>query len=196
MDESDIEAIARLHVVCMHDSLVTALGASYARSFYRYVTRSAREVTVTECDATGHIVAVAVISLEPSSFHRRLLLHTSLLPNLVMNVGGLLALLWSSRVGLKRSPNTHDQTATSSYPEMILIFTAPEARRHGYAAALVQQAERRLGLLGIPVYQVRTVLSPSNGALTFYRDQQFVPSGISVRLGTRFQVFTKQLGRG
>ena len=196
MDESDVEALARLHVACLSDSLVTTLGARYARSFYRYVTQSTREVIVTERDAAGHIVAAAVITLEPSTFYRRLALHTSLLPSLVWNIRVMPALLWSS---LRRSDlprDTRDPPAESPRPEMILIFTAPDVRRQGHAGAIVRRAEHRLGQLGIPAYQVRTVLSPSNEALAFYRDLRFVPSGTSVRFGVRFQIFTKRLSDG
>ena len=194
MDESDVEALARLHVACLSDSLVTTLGARYARSFYRYVTQSAREVIVTERGATGRIVAAAVLSLEPSTFYRRLIWHTSLLPSLVRNAPALLVLFWSSLGRSDPSLDTPDARAESPRPEMILIFTAPEVRRQGHAGALVRRVEHRLGQLGITAYQVRTVLSPSNAALDFYRARQFVPSGTSIRFGTRFQVFTKRLG--
>jgi ribosomal protein S18 acetylase RimI-like enzyme len=193
MDAPDVDALARLHVACLPDSLVTVLGARYARSFYRYVTRSPREVTVIERDDAGNVVAAAVVSLEPSSLNRRLMLQTSLLPSLLLNVPALLALFRSSFGTPGDSTTSEGAPAELPRPEMILIFTAPEVRRQGRAATLVRRAEQRLVQLGIPAYQVRTVLSPSNRALDFYRDLQFAPAGTAVRFGTRFQVFTKQL---
>ena len=200
MDDADVEAVARLHVACLPDSLVTTLGLGYARSFYRYVTRSSREVIVTERDGSGRIVAAAVVTLDPASFNRRLALRTSLLLSLMTNATAMVALWWSSRRAPLATRSVRgvlsgaEATPTdAALPEMILIFTARDARRQGRAAALVRSAERRLATLGIAEYQVRTVLDPSNRALDFYRDLKFVPSGTSVRLGTRFQRFTKRV---
>ena len=183
MDERDIADLAALHRSCLSDSVVAALGAPYVRSFYRYVTSSDKEIAFVERNKAGRIVAAAVISLDPATLNRRLLLHTSLLLNLIAHPFHALALV-SARGG----PSTHAER-----PEMILIYTSADERGHGRGSALIEQADRRLRQLNVAEYQVKTVASPSNPALAFYRNRNFTPSGTSFTLGRQFQVFTRRL---
>ena len=183
MDERDIADLAALHVSCLSDSVVAALGARYVRSFYRYVTRSDREISFVERNVAGRIVAAAVISLDPATLNRRLLFHTSLLLNLIVHPSHSLALVLA-RGG---------QSAHAALPEMILIYTSANERGHGRGSALIEQAERRLRQLNVPEYQVKTVADSSNPALAFYRNRNFTPSGMSFTLGRQFQVFTRRL---
>lgn len=193
MDERDVADLAQLHVSCLSDSVVAALGPRYVRSFYRYVTRSDKEIAIVERNQAGGVVAAAVVSLEPASLNRRLLFHTSLLSSFVRNAPHMLALLLSpdNEPGDRRVP---DRTRVSpATPEMILIYTAVDERGHGRGSALILEAERRLRELNVLEYQVRTVADPSNPTLAYYRNRGFAPSGTSFKLGRRFQVFTRTL---
>jgi GNAT superfamily N-acetyltransferase len=192
VDEPDIRALAQLHMSCLTDSFVSALGARYVNAFYRYVTRSDKEIALVERNRAGDIVAATVISLEPQTLTRRLLWRTPLLISVVRHAPRILALL---RPG-DRSPSRSapgDACVPASVPEMLLMFTAPGERGRGLATTLVGRADERLRDLKITEYQVRTVMDSSNRALAFYRDRQFVPRGTSFRLGKVFQVFTRAL---
>ena len=191
MDERDIEDLARLHVACLTDSAIGALGVAYVRSFYRYVTRSEREIAVVQRNHAGRIVAAAVVSLEPATLTRRLLWHTSLLVSAAANVWRLPALL--SPAGRSTAPASSSRTeAPSTTPEMILLFTSADERRNGLASALIEQVEHDLQQRQVSEYQVMTV-ADATAALAFYRAQHFTPSGTSFRLGKSFQVFTRKL---
>ena len=192
MNEHDIEELARLHVACLDDSTIGALGIAYVRSFYRYVTRSETEIVVVERNRAGRIVAAAVVSLEPATLTRRLLRHTSLLWSAVANASRLTALLWPP--GRSRARSVSRGTGVrSTTPEMLLLFTSGEERRNGRGGALVDQAERRLRERRVSEYQVMTVADASSPAFAFYLARHFTPSGTSFRLGKSFQVFTRTL---
>jgi GNAT superfamily N-acetyltransferase len=183
VDGRDIAELAALHAACLTDSSVTALGPGYIRSFYRYIIRSDRELAFVERNESGRIVAAAVVSLEPATLNRRLLLHTSLLVGLVTHPASLLTLAFAR----SRGPSNH------SLPELILIYTSVDERGRGHATALLEQAERRMRERNVTEYQVKTVADPANPALAFYRRRAFTPSGTSFTLGRQFQVFTRRL---
>jgi GNAT superfamily N-acetyltransferase len=194
--EPEIAELAALHRVCLAGSLVAALGPRYVRSFYRYVTRSDREATVVDRDADGRIAAAAVVSLDPSTFNRRLLFHTSLAMSVTRHAGVMVSLVASGlrRPGCVNAGPVYDESA--ALPEMILLYAAPGERRRGRGRSVVARVEHRLAELGVPEYCVRTVLDPANGALAFYRQIGFAPIGTSVRFGTCFQVFTRAVHAG
>ncbi|MBM3779090.1 MAG: GNAT family N-acetyltransferase [Acidimicrobiia bacterium] len=196
MNERDLVTVAGLHAACLPDSLVASLGPAYVRSFYRYAARSPRELVVTERNGHGLIVAVALVSLEPGTFQRRLLLHTSLLWSLARRAGVLVGLLWAAVQGRRSHAEPGESHLDSGVPEMLLIYTAARERRRGRARGLLREVERQLQRREVRAYRVRTVLDPSNSALAFYRRQDFVPCGTSVRFGTRFQVFARTLDPG
>jgi GNAT superfamily N-acetyltransferase len=191
VDEPDLRVLAQLHTACLADSFVTALGGAYVRSFYRYVTRSSKEFTLVERDAAGRIVAATVVSLEPESFNRRLLLHTSLLLHSVLRAPRMVRLLWPRGSGTAR--NATPTRVRHDLPEMLLIFTASGERGRGVGSALLRRVDDRLRQLNVREYQVRTVTDPSNRALAFYRDRGFTPAGTDARLGKQFQVFSRYL---
>jgi len=191
VDEPDIQVLAQLHAACLADSFVTALGDGYVRSFYRYVTRSGKEITLVERNTSGRIVAATVVSLEPASFNGRLLRHTSLLLHFVRRAPRVLGLLWPR--GSAASGGSTDTHAPHGVPEMLLLFTAESERGHGTGSTLLRRVEDRLRELHVRAYRVRTVMDPANRALAFYRDRGFIPTGTDARLGKHFQVFTRTL---
>lgn len=193
MHERDIADLARLHVACLDDSLVGVLGLGYVRSFYQYVAHSDKEFVVVERDQADRIVAAAVVSLEPATLNRRLLQQTPLFLNMVRRGHRMLGLiLWSAQRS-RRASVPGPAYEASSRPELILIFTSHEERGTGRGSALLRQVESHLRARDVREYEVRTVSDPANPALSFYRERAFTPAGISYRLGTCFQVFTRSL---
>jgi GNAT superfamily N-acetyltransferase len=162
------------------------MGAAYVRSFYRYVASSDREILVAERGAEGHPVAAAVLSLEPATLNRRLLLRTPLLMSALGRLPRMLPLLRGAVRG-------RSVELPAVLPQLILIFTAASERGKGRASALIGELERRLRQHGIPRYEVRTESDPANPALEFYRRRGFEVAGLSVRFGTPFQIFTRAI---
>ena len=193
MNGPDIANLAELHISCFKDSLVGALGEVYVRRFYDYVTTSEKEFVAVERDRQGRIIATAVLSLEPVTLNRRLLLHTPLLPRLLRRIPSVLAMLLSTATRSWRTPTNSRAYPPATRPELILILTAPAHRSKGLGGALIRQIERRLEALNVSEYEVRTLADPQNAALRFYRRLAFVPAGHAFRLGTCFQVFTRTL---
>lgn len=192
MNEREIADLVALHMSSLPDSTVSALGRRYARSFYRYVTRSDKEFTVVERNGNGSIVAAAVLSLEPATLNRRLLLHTSLGVQLLTRPRVFLPLVFGG-VGMKKD---EEVAATAGMPEIILLYTRADQRGRGRGTALIAQIEARLRDLRITAYQVKTISQPSNPALAFYRNRNFTLSGSSAALGRHFQVFIRRLDGG
>jgi GNAT superfamily N-acetyltransferase len=153
------------------------------------VTRSDKEITVVERNGDGSIVAAAVLSLEPATLNRRLLLHTSLFAHVLVRPRVLVPLMLGAG-GIKKGAAAE---AAASMPDIILLYTRANERGRGRGTALIDQVDARLRHLRITVYQVKTVAEPSNPALAFYRNRHFIPSGTSAALGRQFQVFIRRL---
>ena len=167
------------------------MGVGYAHAFYRYVARSARELIVTGRDDTGRIIAATVVSVEPATFNRRLLLHTPLLSRLVVHSATILADWW--RAPRDTQAVQSPVRALDAMPSMLLIYTAAGTRGAGHGAALLRAVEAQLQARGVAAYQVRTELHPGNRALRFYDTNGFTRAGVAVRLGKSFQVFVRRL---
>jgi GNAT superfamily N-acetyltransferase len=192
MDERDAGEVARLHVRCLPDSLLSTLGAGYTASFYRYVARSEHELLAIGRDGRGRPVAAAVLSLEPATLTRRLLWRTPLLIGALLGVHRLLpALAAAFRTG--RRAGAGRGGARAGGPQLILVFTAEDERGRGRATTLIRELEDRLRRRGVLRYEVRTEADPANPALEFYRRRGFEAAGLAVRFGTAFQVFTRSL---
>lgn len=195
MTPADIARLAELHRECLPDSVVSRLGAAYARSFYWYVSRSRTELLELERDAQGRISSAAVVSLDPRGMTRRLLFGTRLVPSLVLRGPALLAGMLRGRPA---SGGGAGDAATlrdvHDMPELILIYSSGAARSQGIGARLIERLEARLRALGVRRYQVKTVSDPGNRALSFYARNGFVADAVLEQRGERFQVFTKALG--
>lgn len=190
MREADFTDLARLHLACLPDSTTGALGLRYLVAFYRYIHQSPSELLIVEhrCD---QVVAAAVVSLDPATFQRRLLRHTPLRSSLARHPFTAAGLL---RALLATPPHGTGHAAVA--PEMILLYTAADARRQGYGAALIGEMERQLRDAGVREYTVKTVLDAGNPALRFYRNRGFIEAGTIIEFGRRFQQFTRAVPAG
>ncbi len=182
--------LAALHRECLPDSLVSELGGGYTKSFYRYLSRSEREKVFVLRDGQ-EVMSACVLSLEPNTLTRRLVLRTSLLAcaaaRLLVHPLGMLR-----QIAGRKSEVTHEHLADST-PEVILIFTTPGSRSRGVGSALLQQCEAFLKAQGIPRYLVRTIDDDNNRALKFYLKNGFSEHGRSTEHGRVFRVFKKTL---
>jgi GNAT superfamily N-acetyltransferase len=190
VDELEVRELAELHRSCLPDSVVSRLGPGYARSFYRYVTRSPRELVLSERDAEDRVVGGAVLSLDPVTLNRRLLTGTQLVPRMALRG----RLLWDLvrdllAPGSERGDENH-------LPELLLIFAASSVRGRGIGTGLVARLEAALAERGIAEYRVKTIADPANRALAFYERLGFSRAGEVVAQGRRFQVFRRRVPLG
>lgn len=185
----DLARLAELHVATLPTSLISRFGLGYARAFYRYVVRSDRELLCLERDQAGALQAGLVVSFDPGSLDRRLLLETPLL---------LAAALRPWRVPLKHivrdlwSGDTGEDLA-GHRPELIIIFVDPACQGRGVGAKLIRQCETALIERRISSYTVKTEDQPHNRALAFYSRNGFRLLGRVERHGVAFAVFEKEL---
>jgi ribosomal protein S18 acetylase RimI-like enzyme len=186
---TDCAQLAALHCEALPDSIVSELGARYARSFYRYLGSSAAERVFVTRDQ-GEVISGCVLSLRPKTLRRRLLLHTPLALHAVPWF--LRNLLNRRHAGASKSAAAPDPVP-AHIPELLLIFTAAHARSRGAGAALLEQCEAFLRSRGIGEYAVRTVDEPANRALQFYAKHGFTACGQAYGQGRVFRVFRKGL---
>lgn len=180
LDRDDVATLARLQTQLLPTSLVSRLGAHYARSFFRYVARSSRELVLVERDAGGRVAAGCVASLEIGSLQRRLVLSTWLLPALALH-----PMILVSALGGSSEP--------SGAVELVLLFTSQAARGTGAGSRLVARCESELARRGIRHYQVRTFADPNDPAYRFYIRRGFRQAGEFTAHGRRFALMNRDL---
>lgn len=180
LDADDVATLARLQTQLLPTSLVSRLGEAYARSFFRYVAGSDRELLLVERDAEKRIIAGCVVSLEIGSLQRRLLLSTRLLPALALRPIVLLSALGGG-------------SGPPGSVELVLLFTDPAARGSGAGARLVASCDDELTKRGITRYQVRTFADPSDPAFRFYIRRGFRQAGEFSVHGRRFALMNRDL---
>jgi ribosomal protein S18 acetylase RimI-like enzyme len=184
----DIEQLARMHVDALPDSLVSLVGERYARAFYRHAAASPSELIAIE-RAGGELCGACLMSLAPATLSRRLLTRTPL---------ALLAPLAIRRLPLRamaRGAAGPPADPQPPGPEILLIFTVPEARSRGLGARLLARCEALLAARGVDRLLVKTRDDPANRALAFYERAGFRRVGSRSVYGKRLVLFEKALQR-
>lgn len=176
----DLAELARLQVEVLPTSMVSRLGAGYARAFYRFVTRSEHELLLVARNNTGRIVGGCVVSLDISSFQRRLALSTPLVPAVLVRPAVLLSALGGNLV-------------PPSEVELVLLFTNPSAQGTGVGSSLMSRCEHELARRGVTSYFVRTFADASDPAQHFYRARGFRQTGEFTAHGRRFALLQRTL---
>ena len=192
LSREDRRRLAELHGECLPGSRVARLGRAYMRVFYGYVDRSPlEELFVTR--QGGRIASACVLSLRPATLSRRLALHTPLLlwaPVALFRLPILPRILGAFR---RREARTAGPPR-EGLPEILLVFTAPEARGRGAASALLARCESSLAQRGHRRYTVRTEDREENRALGFYARNGFVDQGRTLENGEPFRILVKTIG--
>jgi GNAT superfamily N-acetyltransferase len=185
LDADDLDLVARMHVEALPGSLVSMIGARYARAFYRYVARSADEIVLLHRDGRA-LIAACIASLHPETLARRLVVHTSLALHAMLAVHRLplRAMLASARTP---SPPTRRG------PEILLVFTVPAARSTGLGAQLLARCEAYLATRGHTQLLVKTRDEPGNRAIGFYERRGFERRARVISYGKPLVLFEKAL---
>jgi GNAT superfamily N-acetyltransferase len=181
-----LRALATLHRLLLPDSVISRLGATYARSFYRYAARSSTEAVFAAIGNDGAVLGGAVLTLRPADLQRRLARSTVLVPCLLVRpLGGIRILLAS----LRGSVELPVDRAT---PEVLAIFAAAQHQGRGVGAALLRGVEDFLRKRGLEAYYVRTEDRPENRAIPFYEREGFASIGRLEAHGLCFRVMLKR----
>ena len=191
----DVEAIARLHLRSIDDSLPSLLGLRYLKRFYRFLARSRHEwVFVERID--GDVHSVCVVSFEPASVNARILRATPV------------ALGWHAAAAILRNPafrsflrhylreRLRGGGADGKAPEITYIFTSEARRGERLGRRLVERVEAFLRERGVGAYHVKTLDDPANRALSFYDEIGFDRIGTRAESGRSFVEFRKRIAAG
>ncbi|MDP2809118.1 MAG: GNAT family N-acetyltransferase [Rhodocyclaceae bacterium] len=194
-NKGDIEVLGRLHVEILPESLVSLIGERYARSFYRYVSSSSKELVFLERDGSDAdaVVGACVVSLDPGTLNRRLLRATPLIPMALLALPHmpLRSLLGGSRDGAKAQAPEQPPG-----PEIILIFTLPSLRSRGCGARLLARAEDWLAQRGVGTLYVKTRDAEDNRAIGFYERAGYRRLAAIVNKGKKLALFDKCVSIG
>jgi len=181
------QALARLHVSCLPESLISLLGLSFANQFYRFIETSKTEHLGFIQDQ-NRIIGAYVLSYAPDSLFRRLLFNTWLIfwaPLALVRPPLLRAILEAV------SP-THGEGLICG-PELLLIFVADDQRSKGIGQKLLALCEQELQDNGYDRYFVRTLDDTNNLAHKVYVNVGFTRVGLMTHGGRKLAVLEKRL---
>jgi ribosomal protein S18 acetylase RimI-like enzyme len=177
----ELELLARMHCEALPESLVTRIGPRYARAFYRYIASSEYELVMLHREQ-GEITAACIVSLEPETMSRRLVLHTPLAFHAPFA-------LFRLPVGAMVARTRGDQPRGA---EILLIFTLASARSRGLGAQLVERCQKLVRSHGIARVLVKTRDDPANRAIGFYERAGFKPLGKVEKFGKALLLLSRE----
>ena len=183
----DVEQLALLHVSELPNSLISRVGEAFARAFYRYVARSKYELLFLCRNDIGTVVAALVLSFDPVSIEKRLLLHTPLLFWAALRPWRL-----PTRYMLGEWWSGCSSAQTTGTPEIIVLFTDRACRRQRLGFNLIEFCETALADRKMSSYIVKTENGSDNDALIFYSRKGFRRLLQGTRIyGKNFAIFEK-----
>jgi GNAT superfamily N-acetyltransferase len=190
LQSADYDELARLHLHCLPDSILSELGYRAVRAFYKYVERSHLEY-VCFARHKGNIVAGCVFSFRPWSLSKRLLVNTSIS---LLIIKRLPLIIKACGTRPKRAPREELKDTSFRYqPEIMHLFTTPHFRGKGIAKCLIAQCVGRARAAGCARVIARTLDHPTNPAIYFYRKNGFVEIGSVHEYGKWLVVFAKEI---
>lgn len=192
LNADDYARLAELHRASLPDSAVTLMGPAYTRAFYRYVQRSAHEMLLFRRHE-GRVAGGCVVSSDPDGLTKRLALKTPLLPHALMRAP---VLPWKKLLFTPKSDEVSEEPTIDidGLPELLIIYTDPEARGLGLGVEMVAECEERLAAQGVREYMLKTIDDEANPAFRFYAKRGLTMRHSIVKQGRRFRVWTKPIG--
>jgi GNAT superfamily N-acetyltransferase len=183
----ELALLARMHVEALPESLVSRLGERYVRAFYRYLAHSREELILVERRGEA-LTAACIVSLAPETLPGRLVYRT---PLPLAAVRAFWRLPWRGLLGGRRARRPH--LVQPPGPEILLIFTLPEARGQGVGQKLLARCEALLAARGATRLLVKTRDDAANRAVPFYERAAFTRIASVHKLGKQLVLFEKPL---
>jgi len=189
---ADYRRICVLHVSTLPTSNLSSFSFRSLETIYKYAVMSKQEQLFLERDDSGEIIAVAFVSLAPSSFLKRLMIGSSFL---IWFLLGFNKNVFQLVIKKLFEPNIRKKTLLTEYeiPELMFIFSDPNVRSQGCGRQLLKQIEGYLTKNNMSVYEVKTEKNEDNRALSFYERNGFKRERVFKRMGSVFQTFRKDI---
>src|SRR5262249_29539688 len=189
LTERDISRLALLQISLLPGAMAAQFGTGFARSFYRYVARSAEEVLSVR-RKEGEIIAFCLASFAVHSLQRRLVTRTPL-PFYAL-LGVMSRRFWRLVINMARDVFSGSRVF-STLPEVVILACDPKDRGRGHASQLLKEIEMTLRDRGIREYIVRTFDDDNNLAVKFYTRKGFTVIARFAAHGTSFRSMRKTL---
>ncbi|MBF0602706.1 MAG: GNAT family N-acetyltransferase [Nitrospirae bacterium] len=178
LSEEDIETLANMHMN-IGDSFTSSLGPVFVKRYWRFIETSDLEFLFIHRDPhSNRIVSCLAVTLDKSSLQKRVLLKT-----LPYSVFWAVIRLFSSQYFrkllfyvLKRIFSSENDDES---PEIVFLYTNPEARQQQIAEKLLCQAESYLVEKNLTVLYTQTVDHPDGKSIDFYKKKGFIISNHS-----------------
>lgn len=200
LSPQDYNELAKLHILCLPESLVSFFGQKYIHQFYQYISKSPFEFLLTHKNQ-GKIIGVCVLSLSPQTLSRRLVLRTLFLVRIPFAIYNIILHLRSQlfiqcfcmfKFYLKRRKEKISIEKNSD-PEVIHIFTDLKVRNQGLGTLMLEKCEAILIQKGFNRYIIKTWDDESKPAVKFYKQKGFVFRNRFWRHGLWMQTMEKSL---
>ena len=165
MAAADIEAVVRLQVATLPDSLVTQLGPRFLRSFHAHALADEGTIALVARTGEGALAGFTLGTTDGERFRRRM--RAALLVELALALAPRPALARRFALGL-----LHREPASVVAAELLLLAVHGDHRRRHVGSDLLGGLERRFLSARVPEYRVavRSWLAPAIG---FYRSLAF-----------------------
>lgn len=180
--------LAQMQTAILPESLVSRLGKSFARRFYKYCSRSKHEAVIVVRQG-NRVLGAAVLSLDPGTLDWRLLTRTPMALFAALHFYHLPLPALVRETMAKSGARPED----GKLPELVLLFVGTDCRGQGLGAKLVAACDAFLDARAFPAYTVSTAEEEGNCALSFYLAQDFSVSGRALRHGLFYIVLQKKL---
>ena len=184
LSETHFTQIAKAHIKCLPESLLSDIGEGFVKGFYKSACKSEKEYLIARFE-NDLLAGVAFVSLDTDSMTSRLMtlkMYLSLgmsmvIPSIARRVFNML-------------------TATSEnsdIPELVFFYSTPEFRGKGIGKLLLQDVAEVLKARSLDTYAIKTLDSPDNRAIEFYSRNGFQMQKSFVHAGHQYVYMTTKI---
>lgn len=164
MTDEHFTQIAKAHIQCLPESLLSDIGVRFVKAFYRAACQSDQEHLIARFE-NDVLAGVAFVSLNADSLTSRLMT-----PRMYISLAfSMLIPSIASRVVKTFMASSED----SNVPELVFFFSTPEFRGKGIGKRLLCDVVEALQERSLDTYAIKTLDSPDNQAIEFYSRNGF-----------------------
>ncbi len=172
LNKRNCEEIVNLHLELLSSSLISLIGKSVAKSYYKFIANSKKDYLFFVFKDSV-VIGVCVLSTEPNTLMKRFLFNN------LFSIGCyVFKSLLSSKEHRKRIlslliKNGNGIPEIDGLFEVVQIFTNPRLRDYKIGSNLIVQVEKFLLTENEQKYFLKTFASDANHALPFYNKRGF-----------------------